>query len=178
MMRIKALAFSTLLLAGFAMSSGTAFAQTAPGATVRSPRTVLVSIQYRSVYRHDQGAHSGDWARCVFATKQRAAITLSCTRTVTVSESISGSAGLSKALISGNVGFNVGYSVGVGAGASVKIKAGGTGWLDDGFRYEQYVAGIQTRTCAVHCSPWSKTHAVTVQRHLGNTFRYFGTGAE
>ncbi len=69
----------------------------------------------------------------MFATKQRAAITLSCTRTVTVSESISGSAGLRK---------------------------------------------IYRGTCAVHCSPWSKTHAVTVQRHLGNTFRYFGTGAE
>jgi hypothetical protein len=178
MVRIKALAFSTLLLTGLAMSGGTALAQTSHGATPGAPKGVIVTTRYRAVYKHDQGAHSGDWVRCVFATKQRGAITLTCTRTLTVTESVSGSAGLSASGISSSVGFNISFATAIAAGASVKVKAGGSGWLDDGFRYEQYAVGIQTRRCAGPCAPWSKTRQVIVQRHLGNTFRYFGTGAE
>lgn len=138
--------------------------------------------EYRAGYEHFEGDFSGDWVHCLYVTKQRSTLSYSCTKTVTISESISGNIGFPIKEISASVGFNVTYSAGVSVAGSVRVKAGGSGWLDDGFRYSRYVVGMEKRWCVqtliLSCNGWSGPHPVTVQHHLGNTFYYFGTGAE
>ena len=168
------------MLLAIALPSGAAMAQvTHPAAPKLIPHGYW---EYRAAYKDYKGQFSGDWAHCLYVTKQKSPLSYSCTKTVSVSESISGNVGFSDGEISSSVGWNVAYSAGVSVAASVKVKAGGSGWLDDGFRYQRYVAGMEKRWCVqtliLSCNSWSKPDNVTVQRHIGNTFYYFGTGAE
>ena len=125
------------------------------------------------------GDHSGDWVRCEYVTKANYVQTAGCSRGKTVSTGISYTFGFSDGEISDAVGFNVSFSTTVTASNSVTIEPGGSGWFDVGFRYAEYKIGMEKRRCSpVNCLPWSKPKTVTVQKHLGDTFHYFGTGAE
>lgn len=176
----RALIFAATLLSTMVLCGGTAMAQAAPAAT---PRLVPhPEVQYRAAYRHNEGDFSGDWVHCEFVTKSKSTLTWTCTRTVTVTETTSATFGFSDGEISSSVGFNVSYATGVSDAVSVRVKPGGSGWIDNGFRYDRFVVGMEKRTCVqtniLSCPPWPKPRAITVQRHLGNTFQYFGTGAE
>src|SRR5450759_1037323 len=166
----RVLVFSAAFLSGTALTCGTAFAQASPTAKPRIP--LPGGVHYRAVYKHDQGAFSGDWAHCLYITRQKSTLSYTCTKTVTVTETITGSAGFTADGISATVGFNVSYSAAVSVGATVRVRPGGHGWLDDGFRYERYAVGMQKRLCVLNdCGRWSATHRVIVQRHLGSTFK-------
>jgi hypothetical protein len=137
-------------------------------------------VEIRGIDKHFLGDFSGDWTHCEYVTKAHYTQTAGCSQGKTVTESVSGNVGYSKAGISAAVGFNVAYSTTVTASNSVTIKPGGSGWFDVGFRYGKYTIKMENRLCFVHggCDAWSKPDKVTVQKHLGNTFHYFGTGAE
>jgi hypothetical protein len=176
----RGLIFIATLLSSMALFGGTAMAQPAHHAAPRLiPNKV---VQYRAAYKHFQGDFSGDWVHCEFVTKSKSTLTWTCTKTVTVTETTSATFGFSDGVISSNVGFNVAYAAGVSDAVSVKVRPGGSGWIDNGFRYGRYVVGMEKRTCIhtfiLSCPPWPKARNITVQRHLGNTFQYFGTGAE
>jgi hypothetical protein len=134
----------------------------------------------RGIDRTYHGQHSGDWAHCTYVTKANYTQYPNCSVGQTVTADISGDIGFTYDAISASVGFDVSFSTTVTAGNSVVVKAGGSGWFDVGFVYASYRVGMERRTCYTPgpCNPWSRPDWVTVQDHLGNTFYYFGTGAE
>ncbi len=159
------------------------FAVSAPAMAATHPSTPNDNpafVQIRGLHKKFLGDFSGDWAHCEYVTKAKYTQAVSCSRGVTVSESVSGSVGFTDSQISGTIGFNVSYSTTVTATNSVTIKPGGSGWFDVGFRYGKYTIEMESRVCFLHggCEPWSGPDKVTAQRHLGSTFHYFGTGAE
>jgi hypothetical protein len=176
----RGLIFAATLLSSMTMLGSTAMAQASTGATPHLIPTKVV--QYRAAYKDFKGDFSGDWVHCEYVTKSHSTLTWICTKTVTVIETTSATFGFSDGVISSSVGFNVAYSAGVNDAVSVKVKPGGQGWIDNGFRYSRWVVGMEKRTCIhtfiLSCPPWPAAHNITVQRHLGNTFAYFGTGAE
>jgi hypothetical protein len=134
----------------------------------------------RGIDKTYEGQHSGDWQHCVYITKENYTQYPNCSVGVTVTTDVSGNAGFTYDSISAGVGFDVSYSTTITGGNGVVVKKGGSGWFDAGFRYNQYKIGMERRTCVSPgpCGSWSKPYWVTVQQHLGNTFAYFGTGAE
>jgi hypothetical protein len=178
-MRIASRAVPTLMVA-LLILVGLVSPASASASRQASPNDVVYYTQYRGVHKTYRGTYSGDWRRCVYVSKAKYRQSVSCSRGVTVSASISGSAGYSNGVISASVGFNVSYSTTVSSSITVTVRAGGHGWYDVGFRYSRYTIGMEQRTCirqTGHCLPWSSPQTVTVQHHLGNTYHYFGTGA-
>jgi len=154
-----------------AATAGTAGTKSIPG----------VYYKYRGIHKTYKGAFSGDWVRCVYVSKAKYNQTVSCTKGKTVSETISGNVGFTKAVVSANVGFNVAFSTQVSSTIAVTVKPGGFGWYDVGFRYNRYTIQMEKKRCLAPsnvCGAWSKPRTVTVQKHTGNTFHYFGTGAK
>jgi hypothetical protein len=145
-----------------------------------NPHDDPTTFQTRGIDKTFIGDFSGDWRHCNYVTKATYKQNVSCSQGETVSESVSGNVGFSDDEISGSVGFNVTFSSTVTATTGVTVNAGGSGWFDVGYRYAEYTIEMESRTCLLHggCDPWSSPDKVTVQNHLGNTFHYFGTGAE
>jgi hypothetical protein len=144
------------------------------------PHDVIYTTQYRAVHKVNNGDKSGDWTHCLYVTKAKYTQYPSCSQGVTVTEAISGGYGFSSDIISSSVGFSVSYSQTISTSDSVQVKPGGHGWFDMGFRYDQYTVGMEVRTCIVEtgsCTRWSGPTRTVVQRHLGQTYFYFGTGA-
>jgi hypothetical protein len=157
----------------------TATAATAsPALAANNPKLVPVYIQTRGVDKTYIRATSGDWTHCEYVTKAKYTQTAGCSKGRTVTESISGNVGYAIYQISAAVGFNVSFSHTVTSSNSVTIRPGGHGWFDVGFRYKLYKIGMERRTCALKCTKWSKPDWVKVQQHTGDTYHYFGTGAE
>ncbi len=159
-------------------AAGPAVAATSP--IGHSPKDDPSHVEIRGIHKHFVGDFSGDWTHCNYVTKANYKQTAGCTQGATVTESVSGNVGYGNGEISGAVGFNVSYSSTVTATNSVTIDPGGYGWFDVGFRYARYTIEMEERTCLLHggCDSWSRPDKVTVQKHLGDTFHYFGTGAE
>jgi hypothetical protein len=124
------------------------------------------------------GARSGDWVRCAYQTRQPHASTLMCQRNVTVSATFSASLssrGFSAADVSPTLGFSVSYSSSFGNGESWPMKPYESGWGDMGYRYALYRVGMESRSCPLHgsCPRWSAPTYGSVQRVLGDTYRFF-----
>lgn len=169
-----ALALAALLV-GTAMASSPAWAVSQPSAT---PNDNPTHPEYRGINKTFEGAYSGDWTRCNYASKEKGSQTIGCTEGKSVTETIMGNVGYNADDISQVIGFSVAYSSIVTATNNVKVKAGGYGWFDVGFRYNRYEITMQSRQCPEHgnCSAWGDSDTVTVQQHLGPTSYYFGTG--
>jgi hypothetical protein len=170
-MKLKMVVTAAMVVAATAMT-------TSPALAANKPELVPTSIQTRGIDKTYLNATSGDWAHCTYVTKAKYTQTAACSKGVSVTESISGNIGYDAHEISAAVGFSVTFSQSVSSSNSVTIRRGGYGWYDVGFRYKRYKIGMETRTCAIHCTNWSKPDWVTVQQHTGNTYHYFGTGAE
>jgi len=171
---LTAAVISVALAATVAMQAAPAMAATGAPARTAVQET-------RGVGKTYMGTFSGDWRHCTYVTKAKYTQTANCSSGRVVSESISGHAGFSISAINAAVGFNVTYTSFVTSSNSVTIKPGGHGWYDVGFRYQRYMIGMEHRWCYVppgNCKKWGAPHWVTVQRHLGNTYHYFGTGAK
>jgi hypothetical protein len=181
-MSIRRAAFVPAVMAAALMAvASPAMASTAPTAPAprAQPAVNPTWTEYRGVHKTFEGDHSGDWVHCEYVTKANYVQTAGCSRGKTVSTGISYTFGFSDGEISEAVGFNVSFSTTVTASNSVTIEPGGSGWFDVGFRYAEYKIGMEKRVCSrINCLPWSKPKTVTVQKHLGGTFHYFGTGAE
>jgi hypothetical protein len=151
MNRLKSVAVAAALAGSTVpMLAGSAAAQA-------RPHDVIYTTQYRAVHKVNNGDRSGDWTHCLYVTKARYT-----------------------QYLSSSVGFSVSYSQTISTSDSVQVKPGGHGWFDMGFRYDQYTVGMEVRTCIVEtgsCTRWSPPTRTVVQRHLGQTYFYFGTGA-
>jgi hypothetical protein len=143
-----------------------------------TPQDVVYYSIYRSISTQYQGQYSGDWVRCVYATAQATPYYSLCTHNVTVTTTVNGSAGYSDGTISAVVGFNIDYTQQFGNGVAFYIAPYTSGWNDMGFRYNQYLVGMESETCireTGQCFGWSGPTWVTVQNELGETYEFFPT---
>lgn len=148
-------------------SAGTAGASPKP-----VPRTGTMT-EYRAVNITDKGAFSGDWTHCLYVTAEKTVQHPSCSVGASVTESVGGDVGFAYSVISADVGFNVSFSTDESSADTFDVKAGVSGWVEAGFRYEKYTAGMESRVCGIGgCGSWSSPDTVTVQKHLGPTFRF------
>jgi hypothetical protein len=178
-MMIRRAAFVPAVLAAALMAVASPAMASTASTPKAQPSVNPTWWEYRGVHKTFEGDHSGDWRHCEYVTKANYVQTAGCSKGKTVSTGISYTFGFSDGEISEAVGFNVSFSTTVTASNSVTIEPGGSGWFDVGFRYAEYKIGMEKRVCSrINCLPWSKPKTVTVQKHLGGTFHYFGTGAE
>lgn len=143
------------------------------GASPKPDANAGTLTEYRAVNITDKGAFSGDWSHCLFVSAMKTVQHPSCSVSTSVTESVGGDVGFAYSVISAQVGFNVSFSTDETSTDTFDVQPGVSGWVEAGFRYERYTAGMEKRTCGIGgCAAWSSPDKVTIQKHLGPTFRF------